>query len=100
MAGDGFEAVRVFEMNGDRIDLVLLDVMMPGLSGREAMEQIHSLRAEVPVLFMSGYSEDAIHQDFVIEKGLHLLQKPYRRDELLRLVRQMIDSAPAPEKNG
>lgn len=91
-AADGVEALRVFEEHRDKIALVLLDVMMPGMSGRQVMDSIKEKRDNVQFLFSSGYSEDAIHTDFVIHEGLRLVQKPYSRQILLREVRQILDA--------
>lgn len=89
-AASGDEAVALFKRNAGRIDLLLFDVVMPGMGGHEAYEQIHGLRPDVPVLFSSGYSENAVHTNFVLHNGLALIQKPYARDELLRAVRRAL----------
>lgn len=89
-ACDGEEALRIFGENADTIDLALLDVVMPRLGGREVMERIHVERPRVRFLFSSGYSESAIHTNFVIREGLHLISKPYSRAELLRAVHNVL----------
>lgn len=91
-ATDGMEALRLFEEHAADIDLVLLDVVMPGLSGRQVMDEIKGRGVAVPFLFSSGYSPDAIHMNFVIEQGFRLIQKPYRREDLLWEVRQVLDA--------
>jgi len=107
-ACDGKEALCIFDEHSGAIDLVVLDVMMPGLSGREVMDQINARHSNahapgaqrnLPFLFSSGYNENAIHTDFVIHEGLRLIQKPYSRTDLLREVRQILDAAarPAPD---
>lgn len=90
-ASDGNEALSVFENHTDSIDLVLLDVMMPGLGGRQVMDKIAAKYPAVRFLFSSGYSENAIHTDFIIQEGLRLIQKPYHRYDLLRTVREILD---------
>ena len=92
LAGNGREAVEVFSAHEGEIDLVVLDVMMPEMGGREAYERIREIRPGVRALFASGYSEDAIHQNFVLDEGLTLIQKPYLGDALLRAVRAMLDA--------
>ena len=92
-ACDGEEAVRLFDEHADAIDLAVLDVMMPKLGGREVMERIRAKRPAIRFLFSSGYSESAIHTDFVIHSGLRLISKPYRRTVLLRAVREALESA-------
>ena len=94
-ARDGNEAVRVFEQEKGAVDLALLDVVMPELSGREAMERMKAANSGTRFLFASGYSADAIYKDFVIDEGLHLIQKPHRREELLRAVRRILDAPDA-----
>ena len=89
---DGEHALRVFDENAEEIDLILLDVMMPKISGKAVYERIQSQRPTTRVLFSSGYSMEAIHTDFVLDEGLQLLQKPYRRDVLLWEVRKVLDT--------
>ncbi len=90
-AADGLEALQIYERNRNRIDLVVLDVMMPNLGGKEVMDQIRATGSEVPILFTSGYSQSGIHTDFVIHEQLHLIQKPYEREVLLQKIRQLLD---------
>ncbi|MCP4643633.1 MAG: PhnD/SsuA/transferrin family substrate-binding protein [bacterium] len=91
-ARDGEEALRVFEDHADEIGLALLDVMMPKLGGRAVYERIREARPGIRVLFSSGYSMNAIHTDFVLDEGLALISKPFQHNELLRRVREALDS--------
>ncbi len=93
IANDGEEALRVFEEHANTIDLALLDVMMPKLGGHAVFEHIKEKNPQVRVLFASGYSMNAIHTGFVLDKGLALIQKPCLRDDLLRKVREVLDEA-------
>ncbi len=93
-AVDGEEALRVFEKHADKIDMAILDVMMPKLGGREVMERIRAQCASMRFLFSSGYSENAIHSNFVIKSGLRLISKPYLGADLLRAVRETLDAPP------
>ena len=97
-ATNGIEALGVFEEHGNSVSLVLLDVMMPGLGGRQVMDQIQAKHAGMSFLFSSGYSEGAVHTDFVVHKGVRLIKKPYRIEELLREVRQVLDESAADGK--
>ncbi|MBE0586381.1 MAG: PAS domain S-box protein [Desulfofustis sp.] len=90
---DGEEAVQQFKTHADEIDMVLLDVVMPKLGGFSAYEQIKEIRPKVRAIFTSGYSVNAIHADYVLYDGLHLLQKPCGRDDLLRKVRSVLDQS-------
>ncbi len=93
LAANGEKALEIFERNRDRIALVLTDIVMPGMGGMALMERIDEIRAGVPVIFMSGYSLNAIHNKFVLKKGVVCLPKPPSIDELLVKVRETIDKA-------
>ncbi|MBC8206448.1 MAG: PAS domain S-box protein [Kiritimatiellaeota bacterium] len=88
---DGKDAIRVFEEHADEIDAVMFDVVMPRLGGKQALDRILELRPGLPHLFASGYSEGAVHTNFVQKRGLHLLNKPYQVDTLLRKIREVLD---------
>ena len=92
-AADGAEALDLFRRHRDEIDLCLLDVVMPKMNGRELYDRVREIRPGVPVLFSSGYSQDAIHTRFILHQGLELLRKPFNRGELLRRVRQTLERA-------
>jgi len=92
-ATDGQAAVGQFRRHADEVSLVILDVVMPNLGGRDAYERVIRVRPDVPILFSSGYSENAIHTRFVLDQGLHLLRKPYRAEDLMRAVRNLLDAS-------
>lgn len=100
IAVDGQDALRVFEEHADEIDMALLDVMMPNLSGKAVFKRIRETRPDFPFLFASGYSMGSLHDNFTLEEGLQLIQKPFRRDDLLRKVREVLDNGSAsPDDN-
>ncbi|MEW6426413.1 MAG: PAS domain-containing protein [Thermodesulfobacteriota bacterium] len=90
-ARGGREALDLFTNAIDEFDLVITDVVMPDMNGRALMARIQALRPQLPVLFMSGYSANAIHHHFVLDEGIDYLQKPASVDELLHKVRQLLD---------
>ena len=90
-AADGAEALDVFGKHRDAIALVLLDVIMPKLSGLAVFERVRSMRPDLCVLFSSGYSIDAVHADVHFNERTQMIQKPYHPDDLLRKVRQILD---------
>lgn len=90
-AENGHEALARFREHHDVIQLALLDVVMPGMGGREAYREMLKINPGLKALFASGYSENAIHTNFVLDRGLSLLKKPYSREELLRAVRRQLD---------
>jgi len=91
-ATNGEEALRMCEHDQEPIELLLTDVIMPEMSGPELAERLHRLRPELRVLFMSGYTDDAIVHHGVLEEGAHFIQKPFAPDVLSRKVRQILKS--------
>jgi two-component system cell cycle sensor histidine kinase/response regulator CckA len=91
-AANGDEAVRIFAVRGDDVHLVLTDMVMPGMSGRETAECIRQLRPEVKVMYMSGYTGDVLVRTGALGPGMPVLQKPLRPDVLVAKVREMLDT--------
>lgn len=95
-AADGDEAIRVMASSHMRVDLLLSDVVMPGMSGRELVERLLPVYPWLRVLFMSGYTEDMMLHHRVAELGVAVLEKPFARDDLARAVRTVLEEPPAP----
>jgi PAS domain S-box-containing protein len=89
-AVDGKDALRVFNDHRDRIDLLVFDVIMPRMSGKEAYEEIRKIQPSVKVLFTSGYTGDILQRRGIMEEGLHFLSKPVSPDMLLKKVREIL----------
>ena len=83
------------KINGDRIDLLLTDVIMPGMSGNEMSRVLLVKQPGMPVLYMSGYTDDAIVQHGVLEAGINFLQKPFTPGALAMKVREVLDNGHA-----
>ena len=94
-ASSADDALQMARAEGDRIDLVVTDVVMPGKSGAELVEQLTVERPGIRVLYMSGYTDDAILRHGVLEAGVNFIQKPFAPDELSRKVRDVLDQGPA-----
>jgi len=92
-AGDGQEALELFRDNRDSISLVILDVIMPKLNGREVYDAIRAIDPAVRVLFCSGYPEDVVIKQGGFESGMNYLAKPYSPKELLMKIREVLDNA-------
>ncbi len=92
-ARNGEGALTVFRENRDRISLALLDVVMPVKGGKEAYEEMHRVKPELKVIFMSGYTANAVHHSFVLIAGVPFLAKPFGPDALARKVREALDKA-------
>jgi CheY-like chemotaxis protein len=90
-AKHGLDALEQVERNHQRIDLVISDVVMPELSGRELGTRLAVLRPELPVLYMSGYTGDDVIQRGLLEPGVPFQQKPFTPEGLARKVREMLD---------
>ena len=91
-SGSGLEAIEVFEAHPE-VDLLLLDVVMPTLSGPEALERMRAIRPGVPAVFSSGYS-DGGRFAHAIPEGTTMVAKPFEADALLGAIREALDARP------
>ncbi len=89
-ADGGPEAIRIFTERADSIDLVLLDMSMPGMDGRETLVELRAIRPDVPVLLSSGYSEEEALSVFEEVQLAGFLQKPYSIDQLASTLRRTL----------
>jgi DNA-binding NtrC family response regulator len=90
-APDGDGALVICGERKDPIHLILTDVVMPGMSGRQLADRLGSFHPEMKVLYMSGYTDNAITHHGVLEKGMNYIQKPFTVDSLIRKVREVLD---------
>jgi len=90
-AVDGVDAIMKFRLHHDSIDLLLLDVIMPGKNGGEVYAEAQAINPSVRVLFTSGYPADIIKTHVVLEEGLHFLSKPAAPQALLKKIRELIE---------
>jgi two-component system cell cycle sensor histidine kinase/response regulator CckA len=91
-AGSGEEALRICAGQDGPIHLLLTDVMMPGMSGPELAQRLARMRPEMRVLYMSGYSDDALIRRGVVKQGAAFVQKPFTPDALAHKVREVLNS--------
>ena len=90
-ASNGEEALRVCKGKKEPFHLLLTDVVMPQMGGRQLAEQLKQVCQDFKVLYMSGYTDNAITHHGVLEKGMNYLQKPFTVDSLARKVREVLD---------
>ncbi|MBA4374480.1 MAG: hypothetical protein C0402_16645 [Thermodesulfovibrio sp.] len=91
MAEDGEDAIAEFMKKRDRIHLVILDMIMPKKSGKEAYEEMRNTDPGIKTLFMSGYTMDMLKAQELAESGLDFVHKPIRSQDLLKKVREILD---------
>src|ERR1700693_3945221 len=90
-AADGAAAVQICVAHQGTIHLLLTDVIMPGMNGRELAQRVSEIRPNIRVLYMSGYTENAIGHNGTLDAGITLLQKPFTLHSLKAKVREVLD---------
>jgi signal transduction histidine kinase/CheY-like chemotaxis protein len=91
-ARSGADAIQFMERREQPIDMVLTDVLMPGMKGRELVERLSKLRAGIKVLYMSAYTEDAAINIGVLSPGTAFIEKPFSPDDLANKVREVLSA--------
>jgi CheY-like chemotaxis protein len=90
-AGNGEEAVRQFQENRERIDLIVMDVVMPRKNGKEVYDEVRSMDPDMKVLFASGYTGDVVLDKGVEDTAVDFIRKPIMPAEFLKKVREVLD---------
>ena len=97
-ACDGAEAIELFEKHQDQIDLIIMDAIMPKMTGKQAWDTISSLRADVKCCFFSGYATDIIGGKLAIDYSLPFVSKPVVPATLLATIRKILDDPTNPQR--
>jgi PAS domain S-box-containing protein len=94
-AVDGQDAVDKFKMSKGEIDLLLLDIIMPGKNGKATYLEIKKIRPEIRAIFMSGYTGDILSRKGISREGIPLISKPIVIERLLKMIREVLDQKPS-----
>jgi len=94
LAQSGDEAIEIFEKLQLQIDLLLTDVVMPGMSGPMLVDRLLAMQPSLPVLFMSGYDDRQVVQRYVLKEGFALLKKPFTMEGLSQKLNEVLPAAP------
>jgi CheY-like chemotaxis protein len=91
-AADAAAALTLLTSGGAEVDILVTDVVLPGMSGRDLADRVARVRPSVKILFTSGYTDDAILRHGVLDREVAFLGKPYTVDQLTRKVREVLDA--------
>ncbi len=94
-AAGGSQALSILRAHAGEVHLLLTDVVLPGLNGRQLYELASELRPDLSVIYMSGYTDNVIAHRGVLHKGINFLEKPFTMEALLTKVREVLDGIPA-----
>jgi PAS domain S-box-containing protein len=100
MADGGEEAIELFTNYKEPIDLLITDVVMPKMSGKEVADQLKNVHPETKVLYMSGYTDEAIVHQGIVDADIAFIQKPFSENALARKVREVLNAEAAPDVLG
>ena len=92
MAEDGEDALRISKTHDGSIDLLITDVIMPKINGKEVAERLQPLFPHMQVIFMSGYTDEVIAHHGILDSDLNFLEKPFAPEELIQKVREILDN--------
>ena len=87
------QALKLQRSSQDPVDLLLTDVVMPGMNGKELYNKMAEKAPDLKVLYMSGYTDNVIAHHGVLDEGVHFIQKPFTNQALLMKVRQVLDQS-------
>jgi CheY-like chemotaxis protein len=93
-AGGGEEALQILTQHPHPIHLLLTDVVMPAMSGRELADRMHQSHPNIRILYTSGYTDDAVLRHGVLKPGMAFIQKPFTPRALLEKIREVLEREP------
>jgi len=90
LSSDGNKALNIFKQNVDRIDLLITDVIMPGMSGKEMIGKMMKYKPDLKYIYISGYTDDVIGQHGILDEKINILQKPFTHSAFLEKIRLIL----------
>jgi YesN/AraC family two-component response regulator len=90
-ASEGEQAVKAAKESGGPVHLLLTDIVLPGMKGPDVASKVREIHPDVKVLYTSGYAENVVVRQGLLEKGTAFLEKPFTPDRLARRVRRILD---------
>ena len=90
-AYNGKNAIDIYNIHRDQIKLILTDVVMPEMGGKRLIETLQNFKEDTKVIFMSGYTDNAIDEEGILEPGTEFIQKPFSPFDLLKRIREVLD---------
>jgi len=93
------EALEIYKNKKDGVDMIITDIVMPGMNGIDMVKHLTTTYGEIPVLYISGYTDNEIIQRGLAKHGLHFLQKPFTPDQITEKIREILDSVKNPTSN-
>jgi CheY-like chemotaxis protein len=98
-AGTPADALSIANASGDKIHLLMTDVVMPEMNGRDLAEKVTKIFPDIKLLFMSGYAADVITHQGVLDEGVAFMQKPFATNELAKKIREVLDNSSSINKS-
>jgi DNA-binding NtrC family response regulator len=99
LACDGLEALEIYETRGTDIDLVVLDLLMPKLGGKDTLTGLRKLDPAIKVIICSGYGSRKNGLQQMMDSGINVVHKPFKPEELVSAVRQVLDEGKSTKEN-
>ncbi len=99
LAADGAEAVKIYKKNKEKIKLVIMDLMMPVLNGKEATEKLKEINPEVKIILSSGYLGTEMGVEMLADESVKYVEKPFHLQELIYAVRAGLDAVKIKKTN-
>ncbi|MEW6455164.1 MAG: response regulator [Acidobacteriota bacterium] len=99
MAGDGTEALSIYEKFGKEIDLIILDLVMPGIKGEDLLKKILEINPEAKVIVSSGYPKEERMNKLIELGAVDFIKKPFQLNKLIKLIRKILDESKSKKSN-